>query len=52
MDIPDNTDDDAIFVDVVSGAALVACATLKALSSVASDDEELELSQDLLDHAK
>ncbi|XP_053387178.1 transient receptor potential cation channel subfamily M member 2-like isoform X2 [Mercenaria mercenaria] len=33
------------------GAALVACAILKALASVADDDEELELSQDLEDHA-
>ncbi|XP_060552910.1 transient receptor potential cation channel subfamily M member 2-like isoform X4 [Ruditapes philippinarum] len=33
------------------GAALVACAILKALAAVADDDEELELSQDLEDHA-
>lgn len=32
-------------------AALVACAILKCLAAVADDDEELELSQDLLDHA-
>ena len=37
---------------VCSGAALVACALLKALAAVADDDEELELSQDLEDHAK
>ncbi|WAQ96697.1 TMP2L-like protein [Mya arenaria] len=34
------------------GAALVACAILKGLSKVADDEEELELSIDLLDHAK
>ncbi|XP_052778337.1 transient receptor potential cation channel subfamily M member 2-like isoform X2 [Mya arenaria] len=33
------------------GAALVACAILKGLSKVADDEEELELSIDLLDHA-
>lgn len=36
----------------VVGAALVACAILKCLAAVADDDEELELSQDLIDHAK
>ena len=37
---------------ILSGAALVACSVLKAMSSIADDDEELELSIDLLDHAK
>lgn len=33
------------------GAALVACSLLKSLAEIADDDEELELSQDLTDHA-
>lgn len=36
----------------ITGAALTACSMLKALAKIADDDEELELSQDLLDHAK
>ena len=36
----------------ISGAALVACSILKAMSGMADDDEELELSMDLQEHAK
>ena len=36
----------------ISGAALVACSILKAMSGMADDDEELELSMDLEEHAK
>ena len=40
------------FIIIISGSALVACSVLKGLSGIADDDEELELSTDLLDHAK
>ena len=36
----------------ISGSALVASSVLKCMSKIADDDEELELSNDLLDHAK